>query len=160
MKLLNLFLSLFSLLKCEKGSVEVTTAMVDMFSSNVMHLSQQEGSVLWEHCRQETQDGESKFHDRIGKSKARRKAGRHSDVLFSDIPHSRRMVTTEDIYDADLVDQEDKIRTIMNIENEYAKSIAMSIGRDMDEQIIDFALGSAYGGKKGTTAIALPDSQK
>jgi len=161
MKLLNAILNFIAIFfGNERGSVEVTTSMVDMFSSNVMHLSQQEGSMLYEYCRQETQDAESKFHDRIGKSKARRKAGRHSDVLFSDIPHSRRMVTTEDIYDADLVDQEDKIRTIMNIENEYTKSIAMSIGRDMDEQIIDFALGSAYGGKKGTVAIPLPDSQK
>lgn len=161
MKLLNAIFNFIAIFfGNERGSVEVTTAMVDMFSSNVMHLSQQEGSMLYEYCRHETQDAESKFHDRIGKSKARRKAGRHSDVLFSDIPHSRRMVTTEDVYDADLVDQEDKIRTIMNIENEYAKSIAMSIGREMDEIIIDFALGNSYGGKKGTTAIPLPDSQK
>ena len=69
-------------------SIEITKAMVDMFSANIYHLSQQEGSRLWEHCRQESQDGESKFYDRIGKRKARRKEGRHSDVVYNDTKHS------------------------------------------------------------------------
>ena len=141
-------------------SIEITKAMVDQFSANVMHLSQQKGSRLWEHCRQESQEAESKFYDRIGKRNMRRKEGRHSDVVYDDTPHSRRMVTLEDFYDADLVDQEDKIRTIMNIENEYVQAIGKSIGRQHDLEIIDAALGNAYSGKKGTVAVALPNSQK
>ena len=93
-------------------------------------------------------------------SQARKKGGRHSDVQYTDIPHSRRMVTMEDFYDADIVDQEDKIRTIMNIENEYTMALAMSIGRQMDEEIIAAAIGTAYSGKKGQTAVSLPNSQK
>lgn len=141
-------------------SIEVTKAMVDMFSANIYHLSQQEGSRLHEHCRQETQEGESKFYDRIGLRKARRKEGRHSDVVYDDTPHSRRMLTTEDFYSADMVDNEDKLRTIMNLENEYAKSIGMALGREMDLEIISGALGTAYEGKKGTSAVVLPNSQK
>lgn len=141
-------------------SNSVDQAMVDQFSANVMHLSQQSESRLNQYCRQESQSAEAAFYDRIGKSTARRKAGRHSDVEYSDIPHTRRMVTTEDVYDADLVDKEDKLRTIMNIENEYTKAIAASIARDQDEIIIDAALGNAYSGKNGTTAVALPATQR
>lgn len=141
-------------------SIEITTAMVDMFSANALHLSQQEGSVLWEHARQEEQDGESKFYDRIGKRTARRKEGRHSDVVYDDTPHSRRMLTTEDFYSADLVDKEDKLRTIMNIENEYVQATGMALGRQMDEEMIAGALGNAFEGKKGTSIVALPFSQK
>ena len=141
-------------------SIEISKAMVDMFSANVMHLSQQSESRLVQYCRNETQDSESKFYDRIGKSKAKKKAGRHADIQYSDIPHSRRMVTMEDVYDADLVDQEDKIRVIMNVESEYAQALASSIAREQEEIIIDAALGNAYSGKKGTTAVALPNSQK
>lgn len=141
-------------------SQQITTAMVDQFSANVFHLAQQEGSRLRQYCRQESQAAESAFYDRIGARKSRKKQGRHSDVVFDDTPHSRRMVTMEDFYSADLVDKEDKIRTIMDPENEYAKAIAMALGRDMDEVIIEGALGNAYGGKKGTVAVALPDSQK
>lgn len=141
-------------------SQQITTAMVDQFSANVFHLAQQEGSRLREFARNETQNAESAFWDRIGARKSRRKQGRHSDVIYDDTPHSRRMVTMEDFYSADLVDKEDKIRTIMDPENEYAKAIAMALGRDMDETIIEGALGNAYGGKKGTQVVALPDSQK
>lgn len=141
-------------------SHQITTAMVDMFSANVMHLVQQEGSRLRQFCRTESQNAESKFHDRIGLRKMKRKEGRHSDVVYSDTPHSRRMVTMEDFFDADLVDKEDKIRTIMNPENEYTRAMAMAAGRQVDEIIIESALGSAYGGKKGTQVVALPDSQK
>ena len=141
-------------------SQQISTAMVDMFSANVMHLVQQEGTRLLPSCRMETFHGESKFFDRIGLAKAKRKEGRHSDVVYEDIPHSRRQVTTEDFYASDLVDKEDKLRVIMNPESEYAKAIAMALGRQIDEEIIAGGLGSAYGGKKGTIPIALPDSQK
>ena len=141
-------------------SQQITTSMVDQFSSNVMHLAQQEGSRLRQYCRMESQSAESAFWDRIGKRSVKRKEGRHSDIVFSDTPHSRRMVTMEDFYDADLVDKEDKIRTIMNPENEYAKAIAMALGRNIDEVVIEGLLGNAYGGKKGTEVVALPNSQK
>lgn len=141
-------------------SQQITTSMVDMFSANIMHLAQQKGSKLRSYCRVESQSAESAFHDRIGARGSKRKEGRHSDVVFEDTPHSRRMVTMEDFYSADLVDKEDKLRTIMNPENEYAKAIAYALGRRIDEIVIEGALGNAYGGKKGTEVVALPDSQK
>lgn len=141
-------------------SQEITQAMVDMFSANVFHLAQQKGSRLRQYCKFETQKAESAFHDRIGARKSRKKSGRHSDVQYDDTPHSRRMVTMEDFYSADIVDKSDKLRTIMNPENEYAVAISYALGRNIDEVIIENALGNAYGGKKGTEVIALPDSQK
>lgn len=135
--------------------------MVDAFSANVFHLAQQDGSRLRQFCRMETQAAESKFWDRIGvRGKSRKKQGRHSDVVYDDTPHSRRMVTMEDLYQADMVDDADKLRTIMDPENEYAKAMSMALGRDMDEIVIEGLLGPAFGGKKGTQSIALPDSQK
>ena len=141
-------------------SFQVTTAMVDMFSANVFHLSQQKMSRLRPFVRNENQNAETAFYDRIGLREARRKEGRHSDVVYIDTPHSRRAVTMIDFYDADLVDQEDKLRTIMNLENEYTQAIAMGLARQTDREIIDGALGDARGGRKGTEIIPLPDSQK
>ena len=141
-------------------SQQITTAMVDMFSSNVMHLVQQDGTRLLPYCRMENFNGESKFFDRIGLAVAKRKEGRHSDVIYEDIPHTRRQVVTEDFYAADMVDKEDKLRILMNPESEYTRAIGMALGRQIDEEIIAGALGSAYGGKKGTVAISIPNSQK
>lgn len=158
--LYNLFTTILAIFANQRGSFEVDVAMVDMFSSNVMHLSQQTESRLIEFCRQETQEADSKFYDRIGKRNMRRKEGRHSDVTYTDTPHSRRMVVMEDWYDADLVDQEDKIRTLMNLDNEYAISMSYGMGRKYDEVIIDSLLGNAFGGRRGATVIGLPLAQK
>lgn len=139
---------------------QIETAYIDMFSSNVMHLSQQKASRLFKYCLSETQKAEKKGYDRVGKRTARRKEGRHSDVEYTETPHSRRWVTMDDYYDADLVDNEDKLRTIMEPENEYAVAISGSLGRQLDEIIIDFSIGSAITGKTGTGSTSLPDSQK
>jgi hypothetical protein len=141
-------------------SFQVTTAMVDMFSANVFHLSQQQMSRFRPFVRNENQNAETAFYDRIGTREARRKEGRHSDVVYVDTPHSRRAVTMIDFYDADMVDQEDKLRTIMNIENEYTQAIAMGLARQVDREIIEGALGDSRGGKKGTEIVPLPDTQK
>lgn len=161
MKFLMTFLrALYCIFANQRGSFQVDQAMVDMFSSNVMHLSQQEDARLLPYVRQETQTAEAAFYDRIGKREMRRKEGRHSDVVYTDTPHSRRMVVMEDYYDADLVDQEDKIRTIMNLDNEYSISMGYGMARKYDEVIIDSLLGNAFGGKKGATVISLPNAQK
>lgn len=144
----------------EAKMANIEQAFVDMYSANVMHLSQQEESRLFMYCRQENHEGEAKFYDRLGTSEMKRKEGRNSDVVYSTPDHSRRMVVLEDWYDAFLVDEEDKLRTLQSPESEYAIMMAASLGRKMDEIIIDGALGNAYGGKKGQTAVSLPSSQK
>jgi hypothetical protein len=141
-------------------SIEITTAMVNMFSANVMHLSQQKGSRLGNLVRNEMQNAEKSFWDRIGLGTAQKKVGRHVDVNYSNTPHSRRACFIEDYYFADLVDKEDKLRTIQSPENEYAIAARNALGRSMDDIIITAALGTAYTGKDGTVAVVLPDSQK
>lgn len=141
-------------------SIEITTAMVDMFSANVMHLAQQKNSRLRAFCRQEVQDAETKSYDRIGTKIAQRKTGRHSDVSYQDTPHSRRRVTSATYYDADLVDEDDKLKTIMNIENEYAIAISSALGRAIDEVIIAGALGTTYGGRDGSSSYTLANANK
>lgn len=141
-------------------SVQVTTAMVNQFSANVFHLSQQKGSRLRGTVRVESQNAESAFYDRIGAVEAKEKTSRHSDIEFSDTPHSRRKVTMKDFYYADLVDKEDKLRLIQDPESEYSKAAYMTLGRKMDSVIISGLLGNAYGGKEGASAIPLPLSQK
>lgn len=141
-------------------SYQVTEAQVKQYSANVFHLSQQKASRLRNTVRNESQNAEAAFYDRIGAVDAMEKTGRHSDTQFSDTPHSRRKVTMKDFYYADLVDKEDKLRMLQDPESEYSKAAYMSLGRKIDDVVYAGLLGNAYGGKEGTTAIALPDSQK
>ncbi len=141
-------------------STQITTAFVKQFGANVFHLSQQKGSRLRGLVRNESQVGESGFYDRIGAATAVKKTSRHSDTPQIDTPHSRRRVTLVDYVYADLIDKEDKIRTLIDPESDYALAAMWALGRSMDDEIIEKASGSAQGGVDGGTAVVLPDVSK
>lgn len=141
-------------------SQQIPTAHVKQYSANVFHLSQQKGSRLRPFVRQESLRGKSGFFDRIGSVTAQKKVSRHSDTPQLDTPHSRRRVTMVDYEYADLIDQQDKIRTIFDPANPYAQAAVWGLGRAMDDEIIAGALNDASGGEDGGTSVALPDSQK
>lgn len=141
-------------------SNQIDTAFVKQFSANVFHLSQQQGSRLQMATRNEMQTGEAAFYDRIGAVTAQEITSRHADTPQIDTPHSRRRVTLVDSNYADLVDKADKVRMLLDPTSQYLKSFKWALGRKRDDQIIEKALGSAYGGKEGGTEVVLPDSQK
>lgn len=141
-------------------SSEITTAFVKQYGANVFHLSQQKGSKFRGAVRVESVKGDSRFFDRIGKAVAQVRSSRHADTPILDTPHSRRMVTLADYEYGDMVDDQDKIRTLIDPTNEYVMAAVWALGRSMDEVIIAGALGSAYGGVGGATAVVLPTTQK
>lgn len=141
-------------------SQQITEAFVQQFNSNVMMLSQQKGSRLEPAVRVESQKGNSQFFDRIGTVAAVLRTGRHSQTPQMDTPHSRRMVTLADYEWADLVDNQDKIRMLIDPTSEYAMAAAWAFGRAKDDVIIAASLGNAYGGVAGATAVPHPNSQK
>lgn len=140
-------------------SSQVTESFVQQFSANVFHLSQQKGSRLRPFVRSESQRGSDAFYDRIGAVTAVLKAGRHSDTPQLDTPHSRRKVSLADYEWADLIDDQDKIRMLIDPESAYAQAAMWAMGRAMDDVLIKAALGTAYSGVAGATAVPMPASQ-
>jgi hypothetical protein len=141
-------------------SIEITTAFVEQYKSNVFHLAQQKGSRLRDAVRTETVVGKSHFFERIGTAAAQKRTSRHSDTPRMDTPHSRRKVTMDDYDWADLIDNEDKVRMLISPQSEYAMAGAWAMGRAMDDSIIAAATGNAFGGVSGGTTVALPAAQK
>ena len=141
-------------------SVQITTAFVEQYKSNVFHLAQQKGSRLRDACRTETVTGKSHFFERIGASAAQKRTSRHSDTPRVDTPHSRRKVSLDDYDWADLIDQEDKVRMLISPSSEYAQAGAWAMGRAMDDALIAAATGNAFGGVAGGTTVALPSGNK
>ena len=142
-------------------SSQITTAFVQQFNSNVIHLSQQKNSRVAPYVNKKSQSSEVEFFDRIGLVEAQEKIGRHADVTYADTPHSKRSVTLREYFHADIVDQEDKIKTLIDPEGEYSKAFAAAFARKMDDVVIDAMLGNAYSGKQGAvSSVALPNSQK
>jgi len=141
-------------------SIEITTAFVEQYKSNVFHLAQQKGSRLRDTVKLETVNGKSHFFERIGSVAAEKRTSRHADTPRMDTPHSRRKVTMDDYDWADLIDNEDKVRMLISPQSEYAMAGAWAMGRAMDDSIIAAASGNAYGGVSGGTTLALPAGQK
>lgn len=135
-------------------SIQITTAFVNQFRSNVSFLTQQKGSQLRRAVRTETVTGQSEFFEQIGSTAARKRTSRHADTPRMDTPHSRRRVTLDDYEWSDLVDREDQVRMLIDPSSMYVENGAMSLGRAMDDAIIAAADGTAYTGADGTTATA------
>ena len=141
-------------------STQITTAFVEQYSSNVQMLSQQKGSLLRDKVRLESVTGKNAFFDQIGSVTATVRTTRHSDTPQADTPHSRRRVSLVDYEFADLVDDLDKVRMLVDPTSSYAQAAAYAMGRAMDDAIIAAAIGSSDTGVAGGTAVALPAGQK
>ena len=131
-------------------SSQITTAFVEQYSANIQMLSQQMGSLLRDKVRVESVVGKNAYFDQVGSVTAQLKTSRHSDTPQIDTPHSRRRVSLADYEFADLIDQQDKVRLLIDPTSSYAQAAAMAMGRAMDDVIITAALGTAFTGETGT----------
>jgi hypothetical protein len=141
-------------------SVEVTTAFVQQYSANVQMLSQQKGSLLRDTVRVESMQGKNAFFDQVGKATAQKRTTRHADTPQIDTPHARRRVSLVDYEYADLIDEQDKVRMLIDPTSAYAQAAAFALGRAMDDEIILAATGTAFTGETGSTSTALPAGQQ
>ena len=135
-------------------SSQITTAFVQQYSANIQMLSQQMGSLLRDKVRQESVVGKNAFFDQVGSVTAQLKTSRHSDTPQIDTPHSRRRVSLADYEYADLIDQQDKVRLLIDPTSSYAQAAAFAMGRAMDDVIIAAATGTAFTGETGATSEA------
>ena len=141
-------------------SNQITTAFVEQYSRNVTMLSQQMGSKLRDTVDQESIVGKNAFFEQIGVTAAQKKLSRHSDTPQLDTPHDRRRVSMDDYEWADLIDDVDKIRMLIDPTSSYAKAAAAAMGRSMDDVIITAFNASADTGVTGGTSVALPSTSK
>jgi len=142
-------------------SVQITTAFVQQYRDNVIHLSQQKGSRLRRSVRiEDGVVGENFYFERVGASAAVRRTVRHGDTPLLNTPHSRRRVSLVDYDWGDLVDKTDKVRLLIDPQSQYTKAGAWALGRAMDDEIITAFDGNAFTGRDGSTTSAFPAGQQ
>ncbi len=142
-------------------SIEITTAFVQQYQDNVLILSQQKGSRLENSVFVKSGVvGKTCFFDRVGSTAAVKRTTRHADTPLISTPHSRRRVALVPFDWADLVDEPDKVRTLINPENSYSLNAAYAMGRAKDDEIIAAFYGTAYTGEDGSGTQDLPAGQK
>lgn len=136
----------------------ITEAFVQQFADNFRHVAQQSQSRLEPTVAQEPNIvGMSKSINRLGQRTATRRTQRHGDTPINDQPHSTRYVDLYDWEDGDMVDDQDKIRMLVDPTSDYVKAMVASLNRAKDDVIIS----SLGGNSRATTgSIILPSTQK
>lgn len=137
-------------------SFQVETALVQTYKSNIEIQFQQKGSRLRRTVREEPQNAEFDFYDRIGPTDAVEVLNRHSDTPLISTPHDRRRVGLRDFDWADMIDRKDKIRMLADPTASYTQNAVFALGRKVDDVIIESATGVAYTGKTGSTQVTFP----
>lgn len=133
-------------------SFQVTTAFVQQYTTNVQLLLQQRGSKLRDAVSVGSYTGKAaKAVEQIGEVTAQKRVTRHGDTPLISTPHDARWVFPTDFEWADLIDDQDKLRMLIDPTSPYAVNGAYALGRSMDDLIIEAALGTSKTGENGST---------
>lgn len=125
-------------------SQQITTAFVEQYGSTLQHLVQQGDSRFAGKTRVESQKGKSEFFEQLGATSAVKRTSRHGDTPRVDSNHQRRAVYLNDYEWSDLIDQQDKVRLLIDPTSSYLRSAQMAFNRSKDDEIIAAATGTAY----------------
>lgn len=118
-------------------------AYVQAYSDNVIALAQQKMSKLRGAVRVKPGViGKSSHFERIAATAAVKRTTRHGDTPLVNTQHSRRRVSLDDYDWADLVDQNDDVRLLIDPTSEYTINAAKAMNRTVDDLVIA-ALGAA-----------------
>jgi hypothetical protein len=124
-------------------------------------LLQQEISLLRNHVQVQTMQGsDSTVINQIGDVTATVLTGRHQDTVWGNIDHYVRHAHPGTYQGTALLSTIDELKTMTRPTSAYMKAIAGGIGVATDKEIIRAALQPAMTGREGTTAVALPATQK
>lgn len=139
-------------------SQQITEAFVQQFADNFRHVAQQTLSRFEPHVTIEPNIvGMSKSVNRLGQRTAQRRTQRHADTPINDQPHSTRYVDLFDWDDGDMIDDQDKIRMLVDPTSDYVKAMVAALNRAKDDVVI-----ASMGGNSRATSgnIILPTTQK
>ena len=134
-------------------SFNVSTAFVQQYSTNIMMLLQQQGSRLRGAVQNFSFQGKAaSMAEQFGSVNPVRNQGRHSDTPLISTPQDKRWVYPNDYDWADLVDNQDRLRMLIDPTGPYTTAGVMAMGRAMDDEILAGILGSNNTGENGTSA--------
>jgi len=136
----------------------ISTAMTRQYAASLYILSQQIGSKMQGKVRTESvSNAEDAAFDRLGEVEAQLITSRHGDTPNNEQDHSRRWATPADYNTSSFLDNQDKLKTIIEPSSAFQRTQAMALGRAKDNLIISAALGAATVDKTGSTTIAHKD---
>lgn len=131
---------------------QISTAFVQEYKGTVEMLLQQMGTRLAGLVTLDSYTGKAASAvEQFGEAAARKRTGRHQSTPLLDVPQDKRWVFPEDYEWASLVDDQDKLRMIVDPTSPYAIAGANAMARAKDDEIIGAFFATAKTGENGTT---------
>jgi Phage capsid protein len=141
-------------------SAPIGTLLTQQYTSAVELLLQQNGPRLRGAVKENSYIGEAANPvDQLGQVRPVKNRPRNSDTPLLSVPTDRRWIYPNDYEAADLIDQQDKLRTIDQVDNPYVEVGRLAVARAVDDEILLATFGTAQTGKNGATSTAFPGSQ-
>lgn len=130
----------------------ITVASVQQYKANVELLLQQSDSRFRDAVTVGNYVGKAaSVVEQFGEATAQEKTGRHSDTPNLGVSQDKRWVHPVDYEWATLLDNEDQLRSIVELSSPLAQAGANGMKRKMDDIIIAAFFATAYTGENGTT---------
>jgi len=104
-------------------------------------------------CQEESVVGRTFYGERIGATAGEDVEERHGDTPLISTPHSRRRGTMVDWDIADLVDDLDKIKMLIDPTSTYVQNFMAAANRRIDLHIYNALGGTAAAGQSGGTTV-------
>lgn len=131
----------------------ITVASVQQYRANVELLLQQKDSRLRNAVTVGSYVGKAASTvEQFGSATAVVRTSRHADTPLLDLSQDKRWVFPADYEWASLIDNQDRLRAIVELTSPYAMAGAAAMNRVMDDVILTAIFGTNYTGENGTTS--------
>lgn len=140
----------------------ILTVRGQAYGRNIIHLAQQKTSKIYPYVYVKSSgeiSGKTFFQDRIGQWEMSAKTTPNAVTPENDPNLSRRMSFIKTENDARLLDRSLDLQVLSDPKSQMTVAASQSIGRTMDDEIIDKATGLANTGETGSSTVALPAGQ-
>jgi len=140
-------------------SYNIPVHFVQSYSTNVQLLLQAKGGKLADCVTIGTHVGEMASPvEQVGAVKAQKRTTRHADTPLISTPGDRRWVEPTDWEWADLIDQQDRLRLLIDPQSAYTLNGVMAMRRAQDDTVLGAFYGIAKTGQKAGTNTSFPTS--
>jgi hypothetical protein len=133
----------------------ITTAFVQQYTTNVAMLLQQQGSRLRDAVNVQNFTGKAaSVVEQFGAATPVKNLARGSDTPLIGVQQDRRWVYPVDYDWGDLIDNQDKLRMIIDPTSPIAMAGAMAMGRAQDDAILAGIFGVNMTGELGNNSVS------
>lgn len=133
---------------------------IDEFNDNLVLKSQQRGARFRGAVMEDTHVGESASAvDQLVEATAQIRTTRHGSKPIIETVHERRWVTPTDYEWGDVIDNEDKLRLLIQPEGKYTQTGLNAINRGMDDEIVNAFFATSKTGVRGNGTTAFDSAQ-